>query len=68
MSHKWFRRAIIVLGIVALLGAIVALAHTQTQDLLLSIAIGLFMAVVLLETHLHQVVRDQNARLAHRRI
>ncbi len=68
MLHKWLGRAVIVLGVFALLGAIVALAHSQTQDLIMALAIGLFSGVVLLETHLRQVKRDQHARLAQRHL
>ncbi len=66
MLHKWLRRAVIALSVFALLGAIVALAHFQTQDLFVAFAIGLFVGVVFLETHLRQVMRDQHARLAQR--
>ncbi len=66
MALKWFKRILAIGGAAAVIVLFSLFLSSRTNDVIIAGMAGLVVFVIALETHLRQVVRDQNARLIHR--
>ncbi len=66
MMLKWFKRTIAIGGSVVLILLAGLWLYAQTQNGVIGVMASLVVFVVLLDTHLRQVARDQNRRIARR--